>query len=44
MSNAGRLKKYQTLKYLVVGGLDNIKNHAEFAEARAKLGWNGEEG
>lgn len=37
------LKKYQTLKRLVVGVLDNIKNRAEFAEARAKLGWNEEE-
>ena len=38
------LKKYQTLKRLVIGVLDNIKNRAEFAEARAKLGWNEEEG
>ena len=37
------LKKYQTLKRLVIGVLDNIKNRAEFAEARAKLGWNEEE-
>lgn len=37
------LKKYQTLKRLVVGVLDNIKNRADFAEARVKLGWNEEE-
>ncbi len=37
------LKKYQTLKRLVVGVLDNIKNCADFAEARVKLGWNEEE-
>lgn len=37
------MKKYQTLKRLVVGVLDNIKNSAEFAEARGKLGWNEEE-
>ena len=38
------LKKYQTLKRLVVGVLDNIKNRADFAEARARLGWTNEEG
>lgn len=38
------LKKYQTLKRLVVGVLDNIKNRADFAEAQARLGWTNEEG
>lgn len=38
------IAKYQTLRRLVVGVLENIKNRADFAEARAKLGWTNEEG
>lgn len=38
------VRRYQTLKRLVVGVLDNVKNREEFAEARATLGWTNEEG
>ena len=37
------LAKYQTLKRLVVGVLENIKNREDFVAARALLGWADEE-
>lgn len=34
------LQKYQSLRRLVIGVLDNVKNKQEFIEARNNLGWN----
>lgn len=36
------LQKYPALKRLVIGVIENIKNHQEFDDAINDLGWNGE--
>ena len=38
------LKKYDALKRLVIGVLDNVKNNSELMAAIGELGWNAEEG
>jgi len=37
------LKKYDTLRRLVIGVLDNIKINRELLEAIGTLGWNADE-
>ena len=39
-NEADALKKYQPLRRLIVGILDNIRNSTEFESAKIALGWN----
>lgn len=40
VNDADALKKYQPLRRLVVGILENVKNREDFSEAKKALGWN----
>ncbi len=40
MNDTDALKKYQPLRRLVVGILENVKNREEFSNAKRALGWN----
>lgn len=40
MNDVDALKKYQPLRRLVIGILENVKNREEFSEAKKALGWN----